>query len=160
MDTLITILIIIGAIVFFSYLTRKDNKNYSSKRVRSEGDDFMNEVERETKELREWNRQWSLVNSPVVKFNNKGIEYEKSGMIDKAILEYEKCMVHMYKHIGGPFMKSFARHSPNRLRILYKKQKHPKEKEFLREYISKCKEYSIECPDIFKRQLDKIKSHN
>lgn len=99
-------------------------------------------------------RDWVL--NQVVSLNNEGIKLEKSGMIEKAIEEYEKCMRIMYESIKNGIWKDFAWHSPNRLRILYKKLKHPHENFFLGEFISFCEKSNIEFPDIFRKQLQKI----
>ena len=56
----------------------------------------------------------------IASLNNKGIQYEKSGMIEKALIEYQKCMKLMYESIQNGIRNDFAWHSPNRLRILYK----------------------------------------
>lgn len=118
--------------------------------------DFMAKIRRETKVLEEWNKKWGKIYAPILKYNNKGIEYEKDGEIKKAIGEYEKCLQYMYHHFDGEFIKSIAWHSPNRLRILYKKGKSQKEKAFLETFISFCKQNSIDVPAIFKNQLDRL----
>lgn len=116
----------------------------------------MAEIKRETKVLKEWNKKWEKIHAPIVKYNNKGIAFEKAGEIKKAIVEYEKCLQWMYDHFDGEYLKQIAWHSPNRLRILYKKEKSQKEKEFLETFISFCQQNSIEVPEAFKNQLDKL----
>ena len=149
METLFIIIAIGIILIVVANSFKKPKKKYQSK--------LTNNLRAETQKLKEENRKWSEVNSPIADMNNKGIQYEKSGMIEKAILEYEKCMNHMYKHIGGEYLDSFATHSPNRLRILYKKEKHPKEKIFLKEFIDFCNEHSLKYPEIFERQLLKLR---
>jgi hypothetical protein len=118
--------------------------------------DFMSEIERETKVLREWNKKWEKIHAPIVKHNNKGIAFEKDGEIKKAIGEYEKCLQWMYDHFDGEYLKQIAWHSPNRLRVIYKKEKHPKEREFLETFISFCELWNIEVPETFRNQLAKL----
>ncbi len=119
-------------------------------------DRFLANLERDIKRLRKKNSEWSKVFNPIVTLNNEGIAYEKRGEIDQAIKVYEKCLIHMYEHIGGEHLRSFAWHSPDRLRVLYKKMNSPKQKPFLEEFIYKCKSHSIEVPEIYTRQLDRL----
>ena len=149
METLL-IIIVIGIILIV--VSKNFNKPKKQTRYSS-----LNNLRAETQKLKEENLKWEKVNYPIADMNNKGIQYEKSGMIERAILEYEKCMVHMYNHIGGEYLNSFAMHSPDRLRILYKKEKHPKEKIFLKEFIDFCNKHSIKYPEIFERQLNNTK---
>lgn len=90
----------------------------------------------------------------IAKLNNKGISFEKSGKIEKAIIEYEKCMNLMIDNFDS--ITQIAWHSPNRLRVLYKKVKHPNERQFLIEFTSFCKSNEIEYPKIFDNQLKKL----
>jgi len=112
-------------------------------------DDFFKNLSQKTKELEKWNREWEKIHNPIWKFNNKGISFEKAGKIEKAISEYEKCLRWMY-------LNQIAWHSPNRLRILYKKVKHQNEKEFLIEFTLFCKSKGIEYPATFDNQLNKL----
>lgn len=105
-----------------------------------------------------FNRMWNKINGPICKFNNKGINLEKAGKIDRAIIEYEKCLQWMYDHFDNYYLNQIAWHSPDRLRILYKKVNDPKEIDFLSEFILFCKRNEIKYPDIYDRQLDKVKS--
>lgn len=92
----------------------------------------------------------------IVSFNNRGISNEKNGELKKAISEYEKCLECMYENYELGYVRQIAWHSPDRLRILYKKEKHPNEKEFLETFISFCERNSIEIPEAYLKQLDKI----
>lgn len=92
----------------------------------------------------------------IASLNNNGIKYEKSGKIEEACIEYENCMKIMYYGIKNKILKNFAWHSPARLRILYKKGKHLREKEFLNEFINFCNYHRITCPEAFQKQLDKF----
>lgn len=99
-------------------------------------------------------RQDKIYNT-IAALNNKGISFEKLGNIEKAIVEYEKCMNLMIENFD--ILTQLAWHSPNRLRILYKKLKHPNEKQFLIEFTSFCKSRNIEYPAVFDNQLNKLK---
>lgn len=112
---------------------------------------ILSEAEKELNHRNEFNKLLYEIAS----LNNKGIQYEKSGMIKLAIIEYEKCMEVMYEGIKKKVDKSIAWHSPDRLRVLYKREKHPREKEFLNEFISFCLEHGIKYPEIYARQLKK-----
>ena len=59
----------------------------------------------------------------IVVLNNKGIEFEKNGNIKKAIEQYEKCINLIMDKFD--VFHQIAWHSPDRLRILYKKEKKP-----------------------------------
>ena len=111
------------------------------------------ETERKLQKAEEWNKNWNKINSPVVSFNNKGIAFEKSGEMDKAIKEYEKCLDWIYARFDGIYMKNIAWHSPDRLRVLYKKLKSPKEKDFLIRFTSFCKTNGVDYPQIYNKAL-------
>ncbi len=96
----------------------------------------------------------------ITKFNNSGIQFEKLGMIEKAISTYEKCTKYMIENYGKGWGDGIAWHSPNRLRILYKKEKHPREIDFLTEFTNFCKLKNIEYPEIYERRLNQLKNSN
>lgn len=110
----------------------------------------------QAKEKKEHYEKFNAYLAKVGNYNNEGIEYEKAGNFDLAIKEYEKCMDIMYESIESGIRKDFAWHSPDRLRILYKKFDHPKQKEFLEKFVNFCNKYNQGCPDIFTNQLQKI----
>jgi len=89
----------------------------------------------------------------VSSLNNQGIEFEKEGNLIKAILKYEKCMQVMYDY--SP--KHIAWHSPDRLRILYRKTESPKELQFLEIFIGFCNNNSIEIPELYNKKLNQLK---
>ncbi|MCX6222433.1 MAG: hypothetical protein NTZ69_15790 [Bacteroidia bacterium] len=109
----------------------------------------------ETKKQNEWHKKWNKINSPVVSFNNKGIVFEKSGEVGKAIQEYEKCIEWIFDNFDGVYMKAIAWHSPDRLRVLYKKTGNPKEREFLIRFTNFCIVQNIDYPKIYDTQLEK-----
>jgi hypothetical protein len=91
----------------------------------------------------------------VSSLNNKGIEFEKEGNLNNAISNYEKCMQKMYDYSTV----NIAWHSPERLRILYRKTESPKELEFLEIFTEYCKNNSIKFPDIYTKRLNQLKNN-
>jgi hypothetical protein len=114
-------------------------------------DNVLKEAQKELYHRKESER----ILNEIASLNNRGIHFEKEGMIGNAIIEYEKCMKVMYESIINKIRKDIAWHSPNRLRILYKKEKHPREKEFLKEFTLFCFEHDIVIPALFHKQLSK-----
>ncbi len=99
--------------------------------------------------IKAFDKHLKLVNS----LNNKGSEYEKSGKFKNAITKYEKCMEIMYNY--NPV--HIAWHSPDRLRVLYKKIGSSKELEFLETFANFCNNNSIEIPEIYNKRLNQLK---
>lgn len=132
-----------------------NQRNHSS--IFSMGtNDFNRECKIEIQKLEKWNKKWDEINRSVCNYNNKGIAFEKNGETGKAIAEYEKCLKWIYTHFDGEYMNQIAWHSPDRLRVLYKKLKHLKEKEFLIEFTYFCKSHNISYSPIYDSQLERL----
>jgi len=121
--------------------------------LKRKGFNSFEDLKKDLKSVQSENRAWEKLNAPIWKLNDKGILFEKSGKLEKAIVEYEKCLKYMLDNYP---QIEIAWHSPNRLRILYKKVKHPNEKQFLIEFINFCRANDIQYPELFDKQLSKL----
>jgi len=164
MGFIIFAILVIAAFWGFSYSKRSAGSSSPQTKYLEDPwlTDFENKLDEldrpsreEYKKLKESNRKWSEVNAPVGDYSNKGIALEKTGEIEKAITEYEKCLEHIYENYGKGYMDRVAWHSPTRLRILYRKTKNEKEEQFLRDFIEFCDRNKIEYPVQFKNQLNR-----
>lgn len=84
--------------------------------------------------------------------NNKGINFEEKGDIVNAIICYEECMDLMYTENTN----KIAWHSPERLRILYKKTGNNKEYQFLVKFVDYCNAWNLAMPEIYNKRLKQL----
>lgn len=85
-------------------------------------DSYISNIEKETARLQAKNRDWAKRYNLLMEYQNNGIQYEKQGIIDKAIMEYNKAIDYGFRFTDDFGINNFL-HSMERLMILYRKRK-------------------------------------